>query len=92
VPITFLENEGQDSVTYTQSTEIELRHVPKAIVNVGSVGQPRDDDPRACYAIYDTELKAVELRRVEYDIDSAQSKIRKAGLPDVLAARLSLGR
>lgn len=92
VPITFLENEGQDSVTYTQSTEMELRHVPKAIVNVGSVGQPRDDDPRACYAIYDSDLKTVGLRRIEYDIDSAQAKIRRAGLPDVLAARLSLGR
>ncbi len=92
VPIAFLENEGQDSVTYTQSTEIELRHAPKAIVNVGSVGQPRDDDPRACYAVYDQETQTVELRRIEYDIEHAQAKIRKAGLPDVLAARLALGR
>lgn len=92
VPITFLENEGQDAVTYTQSTELDLRHVPKAIVNVGSVGQPRDDDPRSCYAVYDSDLKTAELRRIEYDIDSAQAQIRKAGLPDVLAARLSLGR
>ncbi|MFH1732383.1 MAG: metallophosphoesterase family protein [Planctomycetota bacterium] len=92
VPIAFLENEGQDSVTYTQSTEIELRHAPKAIINVGSVGQPRDDDPRACYAIYDSGTQTVELRRIEYDIAHAQAKIRKAGLPDVLAARLALGR
>ena len=92
VPIAFLESEGHESVTYTQSTEIELRHVSKAIINVGSVGQPRDDDPRACYAIYDTDTQAVELRRIEYDIESAQAKIRKAGLPDVLASRLALGR
>jgi len=92
VPIAFLESEGQDSVTYTQSTEIELRHVPKAIINVGSVGQPRDDDPRACYAVYDSDVQAVEIRRIEYDIESAQAKIRKAGLPDVLADRLALGR
>ena len=92
VPIAFLENEGQDSVTYTQSTEIELRHAPKAIINVGSVGQPRDDDPRACYAVYDSDTQAVELKRIEYDIERAQAKIRKAGLPDVLAARLALGR
>jgi len=92
VPIAFLENEGQDAVTYTQSTEIDLRHVTKAIVNVGSVGQPRDDDPRAAYVIYDTETHSVETRRIEYDIDRAQAKIRKAGLPDVLASRLALGR
>jgi len=92
VPIAFLENEGQDAVTYTQSTEVELRHVSKAIVNVGSVGQPRDDDPRACYAVYDSEAQTVELRRIEYDIESAQAKIRAGGLPDVLAARLALGR
>jgi len=92
VPISFLENEGQDSVTYTQSSEVDLRHAPKAIVNVGSVGQPRDDDPRACYAIYDSDTQTVALKRIEYDIDSAQAKIRKAGLPDVLAARLALGR
>ncbi len=92
VPIAFLENEGQDSVTYTQSTEIELRHVSKAIINVGSVGQPRDDDPRACYVVYDSAAQKAEIRRIEYDIESAQAKIRKAGLPDVLAARLALGR
>ena len=92
VPIAFLESGDQDSVTYTQSMELELRHVSKAIVNVGSVGQPRDDDPRACYAIYDSGLQTVELRRIEYDIESAQAKIRKAGLPEVLAARLALGR
>jgi diadenosine tetraphosphatase ApaH/serine/threonine PP2A family protein phosphatase len=91
VPIAFLEGEG-DSVTYTQSTEFELRHVSKAIINVGSVGQPRDDDPRAAYAVYDAEAQTCEIRRVEYDIERAQAKIRKAGLPDVLAARLALGR
>jgi len=92
VPITFLENEGQDSVTYTQSTTVELRDSSKAIVNVGSVGQPRDDDPRACYVLYDSDEQTAEIRRIEYDIESAQAKIRKAGLPDVLAARLALGR
>ncbi len=92
VPIAFLENEGGESITYTQSTEIELQHVSKAIINVGSVGQPRDDDPRACYVIYDSTARTVELRRSDYDIESAQAKIRKAGLPDSLAARLEFGR
>jgi len=61
------------------------------IVNVGSVGQPRDGDPRSCYAIYDAGHRTVQLRRVAYDVKSAQRKILKAGLPPVLAARLSRG-
>lgn len=61
------------------------------IVNVGSIGQPRDGDPRSCYAIYDADSRTVQLRRVAYDIKSAQRKILKAGLPPVLAARLSRG-
>lgn len=92
VPITFMQNEEGDSVTYTQSMEVDLRQIPRAIINVGSVGQPRDDDPRSCYCIYDSEKKSAELRRIEYDIESAAAKIRRAGLPDVLAARLSVGR
>jgi diadenosine tetraphosphatase ApaH/serine/threonine PP2A family protein phosphatase len=61
------------------------------IVNVGSIGQPRDKDPRSCYAIYDADSRTVQLRRVPYDIRSAQRKILKAALPPVLAARLSRG-
>jgi predicted phosphodiesterase len=58
------------------------------MVNPGSVGQPRDGDSRAAYAIFDLERGVVEFRRVEYDIESAANKIRMAGLPEVLAARL----
>jgi diadenosine tetraphosphatase ApaH/serine/threonine PP2A family protein phosphatase len=61
------------------------------IVNVGSVGQPRDGDPRSCYAIFDGRQRTVQLRRVAYDIKSAQRKILQAGLPPVLAARLARG-
>ena len=64
----------------------------KYFINVGSVGQPRDGDPRSAYAIFDIERKEVELRRVPYDIVSAQKKILEAGLPERLAIRLSLGR
>ncbi len=63
----------------------------KRIINVGSVGQPRDRDPRLCCAIYDTESKEVEFVREEYDIKSAAAKIRKAGLPVFLAERLEWG-
>jgi diadenosine tetraphosphatase ApaH/serine/threonine PP2A family protein phosphatase len=61
------------------------------MVNPGSVGQPRDGDPRAAYAIYDTEQKIVRLRRVSYPIQQTADDIRKAGLPSVLAIRLFRG-
>ena len=62
------------------------------LVNPGSVGQPRDGDPRAAYAIVDVERKQVELVRLEYPIEEAQAKIVEAGLPPVLAKRLAVGR
>ena len=61
------------------------------IVNVGSVGQPRDRDPRAAYALWDVEAGRVEIRRVVYDIDAARRKIEAAGLPRFLADRLAAG-
>jgi diadenosine tetraphosphatase ApaH/serine/threonine PP2A family protein phosphatase len=62
------------------------------LVNPGSVGQPRDGDPRAAYLIYDSETAAVEYYRAAYDIATAQRRIREAGLPPILADRLSEGR
>jgi diadenosine tetraphosphatase ApaH/serine/threonine PP2A family protein phosphatase len=61
------------------------------LVNPGSVGQPRDGDPRAAYALYWPMERVVEFRRVAYDVDRAAAKIRAAGLPDFLAARLFEG-
>ena len=61
-------------------------------INVGSVGQPRDLDPRAAYTLYDSKTRTFELQRVEYDIARAQARIRDAGLPDRLAQRLALGK
>ncbi len=63
----------------------------KYFINVGSVGQPRDGDPRACYAIYDSDTRMLTLRRVEYDIASAQQAVLAAGLPAYLAERLAGG-
>jgi diadenosine tetraphosphatase ApaH/serine/threonine PP2A family protein phosphatase len=63
----------------------------KYFVNVGSVGQPRDGDNRAAYAIYDTMARKVEIRRVAYDIATTQRKIIDAGLPERLALRLEAG-
>ncbi len=62
------------------------------VMNPGSVGQPRDGDPRAAYAIVDTEALSVELCRVEYDIDRVAAAIRDVGLPESLADRLYEGR
>ena len=64
----------------------------KYFINVGSVGQPRDGDPRAAYVIYNPAARVVNFRRVEYDIAAAQAKIREAGLPERLAERLALGQ
>ncbi len=64
----------------------------KMIINPGSVGQPRDGDPRAGYCIYDDVTQHVAFRRLTYDATSAASKIRAAGLPPVLAWRLEIGR
>ncbi len=63
----------------------------KYFINVGSVGQPRDGDPRASYVIYDPATKEVRFRRLNYDIAAAQGRIRLAGLPERLAARLAVG-
>ena len=62
------------------------------MINPGSVGQPRDGDPRAAYVLYDSESGMVVYRRTEYDLAAAQKKIREAGLPHILADRLAAGR
>jgi diadenosine tetraphosphatase ApaH/serine/threonine PP2A family protein phosphatase len=62
------------------------------LVNPGSVGQPRDGDPRAAYILYDSAARLVAYCRVPYDVAAAQKKIREAGLPPILADRLSKGR
>ncbi len=63
----------------------------RAIINPGSVGQPRDRDPRAAYAIYDSEDDTWDFRRVPYDIPSVQERMRNADLPDRHIYRLSAG-
>ena len=62
------------------------------LINPGSVGQPRDGDPRAAFAIYDSDASMITYFRVPYDVEAAQRKIRDAGLPPILADRLSVGR
>ena len=71
---------------------IPLDTARRMIINPGSVGQPRDGDPRASYLIYDDHAAILHHRRVDYDIAAAQTRIRAAGLPETLAARLAEGR
>jgi diadenosine tetraphosphatase ApaH/serine/threonine PP2A family protein phosphatase len=89
IPITFMERGG---LGFTFADTIDLTRVEKVIVNPGSVGQPRDENPDAAFAIYDTVKRRVTLHRVEYDIETAANKISAAGLPAALADRLHVGK
>ncbi len=62
------------------------------LINPGSVGQPRDGDPRAAFGVYDAHVQAVEIYRTQYPIERTQARIREAGLPEALAQRLMIGR
>jgi diadenosine tetraphosphatase ApaH/serine/threonine PP2A family protein phosphatase len=77
---------------FSGSREVDIREGRRYIINVGSVGQPRDADPRASYAVYDDDARRVSIRRVRYDVEGAARKIRAAGLPEILAERLGRGR
>lgn len=68
-----------------------LRSEVRYLLNPGSIGQPRDRDPRAAYMTYDGDTRTVTWHRLPYAISQAQDRIRKAGLPDVLADRLAVG-
>ena len=71
--------------------EIKLEEGSSYLINPGSVGQPRDRNPKASCLVYDTDHQTVRFHRVEYDIASAQKRIRKAELPPALADRLAVG-
>ena len=98
---------GHTHVPAAFQFDMDLRHMPQPrgpeyritlypssryLVNCGAVGQPRDGDPRAAYGVIDTGDQTVTVHRVAYDVGTAQTKIVKAGLPEVLAQRLAMGR
>ena len=85
---------GTESVLVLGHTHLQHHDVSAAgvVLNPGSVGQPRDGDPRAAYAVVDLEDLAVEPRRVPYDIDAVAAAVREAGLPERTAERLREGR
>ena len=92
VPLIFRQSENGECFFGTFRSCINL-HLDRnrLILNPGSVGQPRDFDPRASYAIFDTETQLIRLYRVDYDIGSTQAEMAKNGLPMRLVARLGQG-
>ncbi|MHC5037690.1 MAG: metallophosphoesterase family protein [Planctomycetota bacterium] len=89
VPVSFFQKK---TVSYTMDSEFTLEEGQKALVNVGSVGQPRDENPNACFAVYDADEVHVQILRIPYDMELAGRKIIQAGLPEILAERLRYGR
>ena len=89
VPVAFMRDNVVRGGTYSK---FKVDPSKKYFINVGAVGQPRDNNPKSAYVIYDMDAQTIELRRLEYDIASAQAKIPAAGLPERLAERLAYGR
>ncbi|MCK4283808.1 MAG: metallophosphoesterase family protein [Candidatus Brocadiae bacterium] len=89
VPIMFLDTMP---INYFLRSEFEIPVGHRAIVNVGSVGQPRDLDPRACYVLYDSDERVVRMYRLDYDVHAASEKMMACGLPATNAARIMVGR
>ena len=93
-PITFVLKDNELGVIRSareRSAKLHLEDAVKYLLNPGSVGQPRDNNWHAAYAIYDASMRQIEFRRCPYDVNAAQRKIVEAGLPPALAERLSLG-
>ena len=88
--VAFVQRDGH--VGIVDAVEFGAADGARYLVNVGSVGQPRDGDPRAAFTLYLEENETVRFIRVEYDIQKAAQRIAEAGLPDLLAYRLLLGR
>ena len=90
VPLRVFLRGGRLEVVEEDVVDVQLDD--RALINVGSVGQPRDGDWRASYNLFDPVTRRIVARRVEYDIDEASRKIREAGLPEILATRLTVGQ
>jgi diadenosine tetraphosphatase ApaH/serine/threonine PP2A family protein phosphatase len=89
VPLVF---EKKKEILRWQPDELRITPGTKYFINTGSVGQPRDSNPRSSYLTYCTESRIVTFHRVPYDVDSAMERNRRAGLPERLAQRLAAGR
>jgi diadenosine tetraphosphatase ApaH/serine/threonine PP2A family protein phosphatase len=94
VPVAFIKDTSGQGASVRGGTYSKFKVDPskKYFVNVGSVGQPRDNNPKSAYVVYDVDEGTIELRRLEYDIAAVQKKILDVGLPPRLAERLAYGR
>jgi predicted phosphodiesterase len=80
-----------ETMIATANTELDVSGESRWILNPGSVGQPRNGDPQACYLLLDLETQRADYKRVEYPVEKTQAEIREAGLPEPLAERLAQG-
>lgn len=93
IPIIIVLDKNKELYVH-QDTTINLKDIEgsRVLINVGSVGQPRDRNPKSCYGIFDTESLQFNYRRVSYNIDKTQVKMKKIKMPDFLISRLEDGR
>ncbi len=92
LPKIFAKNKETGEVIEINDKKYRIKENEQYLINVGSVGQPRDKDPRSCYLIHDTDENSLEYVRVEYDVEGAFRDIKNAGLPSAFAERLLIGR
>lgn len=89
--IYLLRNEKIDIVPLSEDTKIKLDPNTRYLINPGSIGQPRDKNPKPSYVVFDSTKKELQFLRFTYNIKETQRKIREAGLPEILASRLESG-
>jgi diadenosine tetraphosphatase ApaH/serine/threonine PP2A family protein phosphatase len=92
VPFHVAKHRTEDEVLVEPDNSLKVLEEYQYLSNVGSVGQPRDGDPRACYVVVDLDQNTIDRHRVDYDRELAAEKIRQAGLPEFLADRILRGR
>lgn len=91
VPVIVIET-AREQFKISMASRLKIKAEARYLINIGSVGQPRDYDPRAAYALYDTDTARYELHRVTYDVAAVQAKMKRAKLPSFLISRLALGQ
>ncbi|HMS16075.1 MAG TPA: metallophosphoesterase family protein [Planctomycetota bacterium] len=89
VPMAFLQ---QTNLVHTNARRLDLSQVHRALINVGSIGQPRDENPQTAFGLFDTNTRVYTLYRETYDLTATREKIARAGLPSLLGERLVHGR
>ena len=94
IPGIIMENKKSSTISIHKPPRFKYGKYPnnRYIINSGSVGQPRDKDPKSCYAILDTEKETINFHRVEYDIESYQEKMRALDMPTFLVERVKIGK